>query len=278
VKPTSNYTDYVQLDRPAATWVVSACAPLKFEPKEWRFPIVGSFNYLGWFDLDSAKKHAERLKVQGYDVDVRGARAFSTLGWFKDAVLSSMITEGDEALGDLVNVILHESVHATVYIKGQSYFNESLASFVADELTPVYLARTRGKDSTPYKAYQQSEETSNQRQRAFRQAYEKLEKLYGSDASDEAKLAEKAKVLTELKDSLKLKKDVNNATLIQFKTYGVGTPEFSALFRSCGHIWNSFLKALGKLSPNSFTSSLQEDLAPVILPLARDGCAGLNPQ
>jgi predicted aminopeptidase len=44
-----------------------------------------------------------------------------------------MLSEGDTALGELVNVILHESVHATIYLPDQSAFDESLASFVADE-------------------------------------------------------------------------------------------------------------------------------------------------
>ncbi|HUP58452.1 MAG TPA: aminopeptidase, partial [Bdellovibrionota bacterium] len=97
VKATHNYTEYVQLDRAAAVWVVSACEPLKFVSKEWSFPIVGRFPYLGWFDLDGARGLASELKKEGWDVDLRGARAFSTLGWFKDPVVSSMIPEGNEA-------------------------------------------------------------------------------------------------------------------------------------------------------------------------------------
>ncbi len=140
LKATSNYTEYVDLKRPAAVWVVSASEPLKFEPRRWSFPIVGSFTYLGWFDRKSAEEFGEELRKEGLDVYVRGASAFSTLGWFRDPVLSTMIGSGDTALGELANVVLHESVHATFYLKHQSYFNESLASFVADRMTPQYLA------------------------------------------------------------------------------------------------------------------------------------------
>src|SRR5205814_2292022 len=100
---------------PVAVWVVSACEPLRFHSKEWGFLFVGSFPYLGWFDLENARRFRDELRAEGWDADLRGAAAYSTLGYFRDAVLSSMIPEGDEALGELVNVVLHESVHATLY-------------------------------------------------------------------------------------------------------------------------------------------------------------------
>ena len=139
IRPTHNYEDYVKLDRSSAVWVVSACEKLNFKEKRWSFPVVGGFNYLGWFSKENAVEHGEELKKEGWDVYVRGASAFSTLGWFKDPVLSTMISSGVRAFGDLVNVIIHESIHATVYVSGQSYFNESMASFVADRLTVDYL-------------------------------------------------------------------------------------------------------------------------------------------
>ncbi|MBI2712508.1 MAG: aminopeptidase, partial [Bdellovibrio sp.] len=115
LRPTHNYTEYVKLDRDAAVWVVSACEKLKFESKEWNFPIAGAFPYLGWFDLQTAQEFAEELRKEGWDVDLRGAQAYSTLGWFRDSVLSTMIPPGEGALSSLVNVVLHESVHATLY-------------------------------------------------------------------------------------------------------------------------------------------------------------------
>src|SRR5690606_34569810 len=140
-------------DREAATWVVSACESLSFKPKQWRFPIVGSFTYLGWFDHPSAEEYAEELRKEGWDVDVRGAAAYSTLNWFRDPVLSTMIPRGKHDVGSLVNVVLHESVHATIYLKDQAYFNESLASFVADRMTFDYLSEKYGETSEEWKAF-----------------------------------------------------------------------------------------------------------------------------
>ena len=272
LKPTKNYTDYVQLHRSAATYVVSACEPLQFKSKEWHFPIVGSFPYLGWFDLGEAKKYGEGLKKEGFDVDVRGARAFSTLGWFRDAVLSTMIPEGDTALGELVDVVIHESVHATLYISGQAYFNESLAMFVAENLTPDYLAKTRGVDSPEAKAYVSQEVAYAEREKVLHQAYGNLEQLYSSVRPDSEKLAEKAAILAKLKTDLKTQRDYNNATLIQFRTYGVGRTEFKELLKVCGSDWHRFMQTLSRIKWESFSKPQQEDLAPVILPLAREGC------
>ncbi len=272
LKPTSNYSHYVQLDRPAVVWVVSACEPLRFKPRTWSFPVVGSFPYLGWFSHQDAKTFAEEIQKEGLDVDVRGASAYSTLGWFQDPLLSSMISEGHEAVGGLVNVILHESVHATLHIPGQASFNESLASFVADRMTLDYLDWTRGPGSIEKTAYEKAEAASAVRVKRLHETYEALDQLYRSDRPDAEKLAEKARILTALKQELSLRRDVNNAMLVGYKTYDTGQDEMERLFRACGSSWSRFLGTLRTLRPESFTSSPQQDLGPVLRPLAERRC------
>src|SRR5690606_6355452 len=125
--------------------------------------------------------------------------------------LSSMISDGDEALGNLVNVVIHESVHATIYLKSQSYFNESVASFVADRMTIDYLKQARGEQSREVQAYLKAEENSRRRSRRFREAYLQLEKVYSdSGLSDTQKLEEKEKILGQLRSELGLNREVNN--------------------------------------------------------------------
>jgi predicted aminopeptidase len=272
LKPTSNYTEYVKLDRNAAVWVVSACEPLEFKPKQWSFPLVGSFPYLGWFDRKDAVDYANDLKKEGLDVDVRGAGAYSTLGWFRDAVLSTMILEGEEALGDLTNVVLHESVHASLYIKGQSFFNESIASFVADRLTPTYLDKTRGNYSPEKLAYLKSEERQKVVRKSFHEAYIQLDDLYHSSKSEDQKKQEKQKVLENLKSSLSIKRDINNATLVQYKTYNTGQEVFEELLAKCGHDFSRLMKKLKELKPESFDQSQQNELQSVVTRLTQTGC------
>jgi predicted aminopeptidase len=275
IKPTKNYQDYVQLDRTAAVYVVSACASLKFESKEWGFPIVGTFPYLGYFDLPMAKEAAQDLRKAGWDVDLRGARAYSTLGWFRDPVLSSMIPEGDEAFGDLANVVIHESVHATLYISGQAYFNESLANFVAGRLAPVYITEKKGPSSPEIVAYEKSEKDSEDAEKLLHDAYERLAKLYDSPVSDPDKLEEKKKIYTELQAQLGWKREITNATLVQYKEYNEGTPAFDAVYKACGSDWRRFLRTLGELKPESFSQSQQSNLDSVLLPMAQR-CADVH--
>jgi len=263
LKATSNYREFVKLDRSAAVWVVSACEPLRFRTEEWTFPVVGSVPYLGWFDLDDAKEFANELRQKGWDVDLGGASAYSTLGWFRDPVLSTMITQDDDALGNLVNVILHESVHATIYIKDQTYFNESVAGFVADALTREYLLQKSG--SVELQAYIRSMDESEKIRQAMHEAYQKLSLLYSSDKSSETKLSEKQKIIAELKGGMHLKREINNATLIQYKTYHTGRDTFSKLFERCHKNWKTFFLTLDKLNESSFSQRQQENFESVIL-------------
>lgn len=267
LKATKNYTEYVKLDRPAAVWVVSASEPLRFKSKEWNFPIVGSFPYLGWFDLKDGREFASELRKEGWDVDLRGAAAYSTLGWFRDAILSSMIPDGPEALGELVNVVLHESVHATFYINGESYFDESIASFIADKMTPVYLEKTRGKDSSELHAYEQGVSESARIRKRLHEAYLALKDLYASPLSDAEKLERKNKLLAELRTDIKAKRELNNATLIQYKAYNTGGKEFEELYQACKGDWTRFWGAIKHLTRESFREGQQENLLPVLAPL-----------
>ncbi len=275
LKPTLNYTEYVKLNRNAAVWVVSASEKLRFFPKEWSFPLVGSFPYLGWFDLSDAKEYARELQKEGWDVDVRGAGAYSTLGWFRDSVLSTMIPEGKEAIGGLANIVLHESVHATLYIKNQSFFNESIANFIADEMTLTYLDQTFGESSLEKRSYQEAETKNQEIQKRFHRTYLELSQLYASSETDEEKLKKKDTILSQLKAELKLKKDINNATLIQFKTYNSNQGDFLRLFQKCERDWPKFLGTLKTLTPNSFSKLQQEDLASVLSSLFRASCPQL---
>ncbi len=272
LKPTKNYTEYIKLDRPAVVWSTSACDSLQFRSKTWSFPLVGSFPYLGWFDLKDAQSFAEELRKEGYDVDVRSVRAYSTLGWFRDAVLSSMISEGDEAMGELVNVVLHESVHATFYIEGQSFFDESIASFVADQLTLEYFDLYLHENLKEKNAYVEADRKSEERSRLLHVAYEKLDALYQSSASEDEKRSQKKVILSELKEKLKLTREINNATLVQFKTYNVGMKEFKELFQACRRSWGAFWRAIQSLKKESFVKPQQEDLGLVLKPLIQSGC------
>ncbi len=138
-----NYLDYVDLKRPYVTWAVTAAKAWELEKHEWWFPVVGSVPYLGFFKESLAKDETKKFDKTEYDTSVRGISAFSTLGWFSDPVLSSMLAKDKH---DLVNVIIHESIHATLYIPGDADFNEQVATFLGDWGTEIYFQKMYPED------------------------------------------------------------------------------------------------------------------------------------
>ncbi len=272
--PTGNYERYADLHRPAAVWVVQGCKSLSFEPKRWAFPIVGTVPYLGFFNPEAARSFAADLAKEERDLDVtvRTASAYSTLGWFKDPVLSTMIPEGPEAFGELANVILHESVHATIYVKNQSAFDESLASFVADELTWLLVVGRSGLQSEEAKAMIAGDERAARFVKEMHLAYEELDAIYRSARSDSEKFALKEARLTVLQQTLGLRRRFNNADLAGSRTYDTGRPAFERLRRACGGL-PKFLAAVRSLKEKDFQTPQQQDFDQVIDGLRTRVCA-----
>jgi predicted aminopeptidase len=270
--PTTNYSEYVELDRSAVVWVVSACEPLRFQSKVWTFPIAGQVPYLGWFDWWDADAFADDLREDGLDVYLRPAGAYSTLGWFEDPVLSSMIDEGPGGLGDLANTVLHESVHATLYLPGQSLLNESLADFVADRLTPRFLDAELGPGSLGRLAWDAGQAESAHRRELMHRAYVRLEQIYASSAPDAHKLAEKARVIAALTQEIRPSREINNAMLAQFKTYSSGEVELAALLDACGGDFRRFFAQIRALNVDSFAGAPQGRVLAEVARVARNGC------
>ncbi len=273
LKATDNYTKYTRIDRPEVVWVVTASEPLRFAPKRWSFPIVGSFTYLGWFDLGKANEFANGLRAKGWDVDVRGSGAYSTEGFFEDPVLSTMISPGEDALGELADTLLHESAHATIFVPHQSTLNESVASFVGDGLARVYLDQTVGPASQETRAYHLREQTGLGRERVLRAAYAQLEALYASPLPATEKLALKADVLARLRVALGYRRVISNATLIQYKIYNSGQEELGELLAVCGGDWPRFIRTVKQLEKTRPEHDQVSEVGLLVRPLIAAGCA-----
>lgn len=272
MRATRSYDRYTDLGRPAAVWLVQACAPLAFESRRWSFPVVGSVPYLGFFDEGAARRLAAGLAAEGLDVDVRTPRAWSTLGWFRDPVLSTMLPPGDTALGELANTILHESVHATVYVKDQSAFDEGLATFVADRLTLPFLVGTLGAEAPEARAWAAAEAQGQARAARLRAAWQALDALYRSPATDAEKRSRKAELLEALRAELRWPAPLNNATLAGYRTYDSGGEAFERLLRACDGRWPRLLAAVGGLRSEDFGAPQQAHFEAVLDRLAAAGC------
>jgi predicted aminopeptidase len=274
LSPTASYARFAELGRPAAAWVVQGCSPLSFEVRRWSFPVVGSVPYLGFFEEAAARRYAGTLAAQeALDVDVRTASAFSTLGWFHDPILSTMLGVGDEAAGELANVVLHESVHATLYVNNQSAFNESLASFVADRLTVTWLTATFGASAPETTAWLEAHDRRQARIARLHGAYLALEAVYASTASAADKLARKARILAAANEELRPARPLNNAALAGFKAYDTGVPAFGRMVAACDGSWPRVLRTLGSLRESDFSSPQQDEFDDVIDRLLLRGCS-----
>lgn len=147
---TENYTTMYDQHGEPILWVVTGCEPFQFEPKQWHFPVLGDVPYKGFFDPEMAAKEYVKVKNEGYDAGVRTVGGWSTLGWFKDPILSEMLSRDK---GQLANLIIHELVHATVFVRDSIEFNENLASFIADKGTLIFLKDHFGETSAPLREY-----------------------------------------------------------------------------------------------------------------------------
>ncbi|KPZ04887.1 putative zink aminopeptidase [Pseudomonas syringae pv. aptata] len=132
-----SYRLYADLGRPYVVWNVFATDEFSLEPVTHCFPIAGCVAYRGYYSPGGARGEAALQRQAGKDVYLSGVEAYSTLGWFNDPILSSMMGWGDERLATL---IFHELAHQRFYVKDDTEFNESYASFVEQEGTRQWRA------------------------------------------------------------------------------------------------------------------------------------------
>jgi predicted aminopeptidase len=169
-----------------------------------------------------------------------------------------------DALPELVQVYLHESVHATLYFNGQSYFNESLADFVADVLTERYFRSGGESGQALWSRYQERRLRIGKVRELFSSAYRELDSLYRSDLGADAKLAGKTRIIADLRKAAGIQRELNNASLIQFKTYDPGDRGFRELLDRYHGDVPAFLKRLSKLSDSDFGQSQRDNVRGVL--------------
>ena len=191
LKENRNYSRYVDIEKAYLLDVVSACKPNAFEPYQWQYPFFGAFPYRGFFERRDAQQEAARLQRLGYDVLVRRADAFSSLGYFTDPVYSFMTRY---SVFEIASLIIHEQTHATIYLVDQVQFNEELATFVGYEGALEFVRSRYGEESTALgeaRAYLRDFAVFRGQ---IREIYDSLDVLYNSGASREEKLRDKQRI------------------------------------------------------------------------------------
>lgn len=253
LKSTQNYTSYVELDRPYVTYVVSAAPQWELKHYQWSYPFMGKMPYKGYFNEADSIDEERELQKENLDTYMRGVSAYSTLGWFKDPILSSMLSYDDY---DLVNTIIHETVHATLYIKHAVDFNERLATFLGNKGAEQFYLKKEGIESPTLKQIKMENEDQALFSQFISSELKDLEKWYKelpvSERSEEKRKTRirqiQEKFTQELQPKLKtssFKKfpelKLNNARLLVYKTYMQDLGDFQKLYEELGQDYSLFI-------------------------------------
>ncbi|HET9404009.1 MAG TPA: aminopeptidase [Burkholderiales bacterium] len=253
-----SYRRYADLGRPFVVWNVFAAPEFSVQPEQWCFVFAGCVSYRGYFAREDAERFAAGLAAEGYDVFVGGVPAYSTLGWFADPVLNTVISYSGPRLARL---LFHELSHQVVYVRGDTVFNESFAVAVEKEGVRRWLAsRGSPQDKAGYEA-------AVARQADFLQlagTYQaKLASLYRSRMAPGAMRARKKELFGEMEREYRGLKDrwggfagydrwfaqkPNNALLASVGIYSQLVPAFEALLEREGRDLPRFYAAVRELA------------------------------
>ncbi|MBN1831909.1 MAG: aminopeptidase [Deltaproteobacteria bacterium] len=227
LKKTENYqTVYLESNR-APMYVLTASPKDRLRQMTWWFPIVGKLHYLPFFDLEEAKKKKENLLHKDLDVFLGVADAYSTLGWFNDPVTMNLL-EGSTL--DLVETILHEMTHTTLYLKGEGEFNEGLAVLVGKAGAVDFFESKYG----PCDPLTIEAKKSIADERVFSSYLDsllnELEQLYNSPISFQEKLIQREKVFASFLDRfVEVKAQLQTDYFIHFGMGGLNNAYLMAI-------------------------------------------------
>lgn len=253
-----SYLSYVDLGRRYVTWNVIAAEEFSVAARNWCFPVAGCVPYRGYHAEAPAQALAAELAQQGLDVFVNGATAYSTLGWFDDPVLSTMLRWRDTRL---VGVIFHELAHQLLWVEDDTTFNESFATFVEREGTGRWL-RAHGAPED-IEAYAQSVQRKLQFTALLREVREQLAEVYAGTRSASDKRAAKQAAFMDLRARYAalrrawggydgydywFEQPLNNARLALVGTYNDQVDAFAALFAAADADFPRFYAAVREIA------------------------------
>ncbi|HEY6865371.1 MAG TPA: aminopeptidase [Burkholderiales bacterium] len=239
-----SFRSYADIGRPYVIWNVFATPEFSVKPVESCFPFAGCVAYRGYYSEEAARRYADDMAAQGYDVYSGGVPAYSTLGYFNDPVLSTFIRYPD---AELARLIFHELAHQVVYVRNDTMFNESFAVSVEEEGVRRWLAA----HGTPAQraAYEAAAERRRQVFALVLKYRNRLDAFYRGSGTVEEKRAGKARLFREMRDDYDaLKKSwggfagydrlfaqgPNNALLASIAAYTELVPAFHAMIVADG--------------------------------------------
>ena len=240
-----SYTTFTRVERDTLALVLSAAEKDRFALVTWWFPIVGRVPYKGFFDEDDALEAQRKLERDGFDTYVRPTGAFSTLGWFNDPLLSTVLRYDDVGLA---STVIHELTHNTIYVPGQAAFNESFATFVGFRGAIELFCGVEGEEG-PRCREARAEWADNLLYAHFLSGLvAELERLYGrDDLTREQKLDARERVFADARRRFESsvrpqmltrrflwfpRAPLNNATIIARRLYYDRLDRFEAVYEA----------------------------------------------
>jgi predicted aminopeptidase len=253
-----SYREYADLEREYAIWNVFAAPELSVEPHRWCFPIVGCVVYRGYFEEDAARRYARTLHEKDLETFVAGVPAYSTIGWFDDPVVSTVMHYPE---ADLAGLVFHELAHQVAYAKGDSIFNESFATAVEIEGVERWLMdQGRQEDIAAYRLRRQRDTAVVALILEYRR---RLEAAYASNHDRAWKLDRKAALIAELRERYQelvagwdgyqgyrrwFDEKLNNAHFVVIAAYHDKVGAFQALLERSGGDLAEFYETVRELA------------------------------
>ena len=260
-RKTKSYSTYSDILRKAVVWNVVAVKENSFELKEWCYIFIGCFNYRGFYKKNEAEEYAKDLiEFEDLEVAILPVPAYSTLGWSDlvggDPVLNTFIWN-DEI--DLVRLLIHEMGHQQVFVKNDTLFNESFASFVEDAGSLQWIKKNG--DSNDLVLYEEKKRQRDKVGKLLRSSRETLENLYNQNLKKKETAFLKEQIfqklrtgLIELKDGGEISKgyndwvfQINSAWLAAFSLYDKYKPFFKYVFIKSNSDWIAFYEEVRRL-------------------------------
>lgn len=252
-----DYSTYTPVEGPV-TFIVSGSSKTSLTPYLWKFPVVGSFPYKGYFKKADALKEAANLRAQGFDACVGGAAAYNTPLWVSDPVPTAVLEEDG---GAVVSLILHELTHGTVALKDQTRFNEALAVFVGDQGTEDFFKSRGERSRKDLEAFHASRRRSRDFEAAMDEVYRQLDGLYKGSESEEEKLLQRDALFAlgrqRIKDAGFDLGPLDNAVVLAHRLYHEDLSDFKAAYDKMGGDWKKVIAFFRGLDPKDPAGDLK---------------------
>jgi predicted aminopeptidase len=267
LRATKSYSTFFETKGPVLN-VVTASEKERLHLYHWNFPIVGRVTYKSFFTREDALEEKHLLDRRGYDTFLQEAAAYSTLGWLRDPIFSSMLVWDEAALA---NLILHEMAHATVYFKGETDFNEQIATFIGNRGAIGFLINKYGPGSKEVVEAIHSHEDDLLFSEWVDQACRQLSTFYDQEISRDEKLKGREELFLSIMESFKELKErlqtdcyknvetvrLNNAVLLAYRRYVHHLERFEALYDYFGRDLRKVIEFLKEVrasreNPSSF--------------------------